>query len=260
MPPMTVHVAGVGVAMPGLEGWEAAAAALRGDRVWSPAAVQAPRASVLPRTEARRATGIVHLAVRAADEALPVAQAGDDELASVFASAEGDMATLEHICRSLAAPEPWVSPHRFHNSVHNAPAGYWSIAARCHGSSTSLSAGDTTAAAGLLEALGLVLADGHERCLLVVYDEAASPALTTVRANRVPFAAALLLCGDGDGPRLSVSQVDAAPSGCRVAAFDALRESSAAAGILPLLACLAAGGGRTVLPCQASGIAVEVTG
>ena len=32
----------------------------------------------------------------------------------------------------LAADPRELSPTRFHNSVHNAPAGYWTVAAHCH--------------------------------------------------------------------------------------------------------------------------------
>ena len=47
-----------------------------------------------------------------------------------------------------------LSPTRFHNSVHNAPAGYWGIATGAHGPHRlRLCAYDASFAAGLLEAL-----------------------------------------------------------------------------------------------------------
>ena len=54
--------------------------------------------------------------------------------------------------------KPWrptereLSPTRFHNSVHNAPAGYWSIATQSREPSTSLCRDDESFQAALLEA------------------------------------------------------------------------------------------------------------
>ena len=50
------------------------------------------------------------------------------DAAVVFASGDADGENLHHILESLATPEHEVSPTRFHNSVHNAAAGYWNIA------------------------------------------------------------------------------------------------------------------------------------
>ena len=38
--------------------------------------------------------------------------------------------TIHAVCTALTEPDYPVSPTRFSNSVHNAPAGYWSIAAK----------------------------------------------------------------------------------------------------------------------------------
>ena len=46
-----------------------------------------------------------------------------------------------------------MSPIRFHNSVHNAAAGYWTIGTDCHEPYTALSAFEDTFGEGLLEAL-----------------------------------------------------------------------------------------------------------
>ena len=43
----------------------------------------------------------------------------------------GDGQNCHEICQALASAERQLSPTRFHNSVHNAAAGYWSIADRC---------------------------------------------------------------------------------------------------------------------------------
>ena len=88
-----------------------------------------------------------------------LAEAG--EIATVFASCGGDGPITHQICEVLAGPDRAVSPTAFHNSVHNAPAGYWSIATRSRAPSTSLCGHDGSFAAGLLEAATQVLAEGR---------------------------------------------------------------------------------------------------
>ena len=48
-------------------------------------------------------------------------------LRPVFASGNGDGITVGAILEMLTKPDGFVSPTQFHNSVHNAAAGYWSI-------------------------------------------------------------------------------------------------------------------------------------
>ena len=49
-------------------------------------------------------------------------------LATVFTASGADGDNCHEICQMLATADRQISPTRFHNSVHNAPAGYWSIA------------------------------------------------------------------------------------------------------------------------------------
>ena len=72
-------------------------------------------------------------------------------LASVFASANGDGVVIDAILRMLASTPHAVSPTQFHNSVHNAPSGYWGIAMRATPASTSLCGYDGSLACGLIE-------------------------------------------------------------------------------------------------------------
>ena len=83
-----------------------------------------------------------------------VAHAGRDPagVATVFTSSSGDPDTIHQILETLASDQRELSPTRFHNSVHNAPAGYWSIATQSREPSTSLSHDDESFQAGLLEA------------------------------------------------------------------------------------------------------------
>ena len=101
-----------------------------------------PAPAGLPSAERRRTGPVVRAALAAAHEA--VAQSGRDAatLAAVFASSGGDGGNFHAICETLASDDPQLSPTRFHNSVHNAPAGYWSIATRAMAASNVLCAYD----------------------------------------------------------------------------------------------------------------------
>jgi Beta-ketoacyl synthase, N-terminal domain len=137
---MRVFVEGVGLLGPGLNGWQASRPLLAGDApfVYMPTVVTA--SDLLPAAERRRTGLPVKLALAAGQEAF--VQSGRDAAltASVFTSSAGDGENLHQICATLASPEREISPTRFHNSVHNAPAGYWSIATHSRQASTSLCA------------------------------------------------------------------------------------------------------------------------
>ena len=77
----------------------------------------------------------------------------------------GDLAITDYMCETLATDPTAVSPTKFHNSVHNAAAGYWTIAAGAMEPATAISA---DFAMGLLEALAQ-LATGADAVLLVGY-------------------------------------------------------------------------------------------
>lgn len=255
-------VAGVGVVGPGLSSWDAARPILAGASPYRPAPVGRIDAGRLPRNERRRATATVRLASAAAFQALPEAACGDEALPSVFASSDGDTDTFDRICRSLAEPEPWISPHGFHNSVHNAPSGYWSIASGIRGPSTSLSAYDDSFAAGLLEAWTTVAGEPSGRCLLVAYDQRIPAALEPVRGITETFACALYLVRTPvqGAPRLKLS-VDAGAviDTLDDPALEALRCANPAARGLGLLRLLAASRpGRVTVPWHESCLALEV--
>src|SRR5688572_11813713 len=135
---MKAYVQGAGVLAPGLESFHAAREILAGSRPYALAPMTAPAPEILPAVERRRAAESVRYALSAAQEALAMSGISTRDTASVFASSGGDGHTLHQICEALAGPERAVSPTRFHNSVHNAAAGYWSIATGCRAASSSL--------------------------------------------------------------------------------------------------------------------------
>lgn len=109
----------------------------------------------LSATERRRVGKMVRLALTVGRTAVQAAYVDAGKLATVFTSSSGDGDNCDAIFTTLAATEKserFISPTRFHNSVHNAAAGYWSIANQCMMPSTSLCAYNASFAAGLMEA------------------------------------------------------------------------------------------------------------
>lgn len=197
---------GAGVLAPGLRGWQAARRVLAGedDYRYEPAAD--PAVEALPPNERRRVARTVRWAMAAALEAAREAGVDAASQASVFASSSGDGDTLQQICEALARETREISPTRFHNSVHNAAAGYWSIAAGARRASTTVCAHDSSFAAGLLEAAALLHA-GEASVLLVAYDLPYPEPLRSARPIEEPVSAALVLSRDAGNARLARWQV-----------------------------------------------------
>ena len=148
--PLSVRITGIGVLGPGLSGWPQARELLRDGSAWRTAATVLPPPARLAAAERRRSGAIVRLSLAVADEACAMAGADVQRIATVFASSAADTANCHALCETLAQPERAVSPTRFTNSVHNAPAGYWHIATASRAPSTSLCAHDASFGAGLL--------------------------------------------------------------------------------------------------------------
>ena len=233
-------IAGIGVIGPGIVSWRDAVAALTGSASFSAQAevLRAAPAS-LPANERRRVSPLIRMVLQCCEDTLAECSAEYPAIGSVFASSCGDLAIVDKILRALALPDKPVSPTLFHNSVHNSPAGYWSIARGGHSGSISVSAHDSSFVAGLLNAAGLVLSDAGPT-LLVAYDCAAPPALAPFRPFLASFAVGLLLV---DAPtRWSMSIQLREANLCTTLddpALEAMRVGNPAARSLPLLAQLA---------------------
>lgn len=232
----------VGVTTPGMQDWPTARQVLRGECRYEPDVMLHPAAAMLPANERRRAVTSVRWALTAAQEAINASSHAAKDVATVFASSGGDGETLHALCAALASPEREVSPTRFHNSVHNAPAGYWSIAAGQRQASVSLCGYDTSFAVGLVEAASQVCVE-RSAVLLVAYDIPYPQPLHAARTVTQPFAVALLLTetpGREALCRCRMSLESVAVEGTRApgAVASALADNPAARAI-PLLAMLA---------------------
>jgi len=190
MSTMRIAVEGFGLWAPGLGDIDALIGMLAGETVAPPPA--RPPAARLPPNERRRAPESVLLAAEVADQAVRMSGRDAAGLACVFASSHGDQAITDYMCATLAQAPTELSPTRFHNSVHNAAVGYWTIATGCHAASIAVCAHRESFGAGLLEAVSLVQADAQP-VLLVCSDIAGSGPLQEMTGSTVAFGAALVL-------------------------------------------------------------------
>ena len=241
MSTLSACIEGVGVLGPGLPDWPTCAAVLAGTSAYRSARTVLPSPEVLPPAERRRAGRVIKLALAIGAQA--VAHAGHEArgLASVFSSSGGDGDNCHEICAALADSERLISPTRFHNSVHNAAAGYWSIAYGCTEASVTVCAYDASFAAGLIEALSQIAHDGCA-VLLFAYDADYPPPLHEQRPIGDAFGVSLLL-GPPESPcalaNLKMELCQRPSTRLDRPDLEALRLSIPAARSLPLLQLLA---------------------
>jgi len=238
----SAFIESVGLLGPGLKDWPQAARVLAGHAAYAPERTALPPPAGLPPAERRRTGPAVRIALAVAHEAVAASGRDAATLATVFTSSGGDGHNCHVICETLAGADRQLSPTRFHNSVHNAPAGYWSIAAHAMAPSSVLCAYDGSFAAGLLDSLGHATVDATPT-LLVAFDTDYPPPMRDVRPIPDAFGVALVLAPEA-GPR-SLARIDArltnAPATVLASReLEQLRRENPAARALPLLDALAA--------------------
>jgi hypothetical protein len=192
MDALVVHIEGIGWWSPGIADWNSAADFLRGDATPPTDGDARPGAAILPPNERRRAPEPVVLACEVAMQACAMADRAPAELPCVFASVHGDLVITDALCATLAADPLELSPTRFHNSVHNAAAGYWTVAAHCHAASSAVSASHGSFAAGLLEAAIQAHAE-QTPVLFAAYDNSVRGPLADVVHGSAPFGVAFVV-------------------------------------------------------------------
>jgi hypothetical protein len=197
----TAYLDGIALWTPLLPGWDVAAPVLRGDAPPPEKVAARPSPAMLAPTERRRAPDTVAIALEVGARACECAGIDPKAVASVFASTHGDLAINDYMSDTLAREPHLLSPIRFHNSVHNAAAGYWSIGTGSMQPYTALTAWGDTFGEGLLEAL--VQADtGGRPVLLVAYDVEARGPLAAMQPSRGIVGVALVVA-----PRAGPSSV-----------------------------------------------------
>ncbi len=206
---LVAGIVGVSVWGPGLEGWAASQPVLAGAKPYEPCLSPPPVPAILAPTERRRTGPVVRLALAVAQETALSSGLPSGSLRSVFGSSNGDGVVVGGLLEALAAAqdgERVVSPTAFHNSVHNAAAGYWSIATAGQQPATCLGAHDWTWAAALLKAMTEVVAD-REAVLLCCYDHPLPVPLSTLRPTASAFGIGLVLAPLGMGMPMATIRV-----------------------------------------------------
>ncbi|MGY3041352.1 hypothetical protein ACVWWQ_002984 [Rhodanobacter sp. TND4EL1] len=244
MSTLDVYVDGVGLWSPQLADFESLRRVLDGQSPEPPA--RRPAAVVLPANERRRAPESVLLAAEVAGQAISMSGQDAATVACVFASSHGDQAITDYMCATLAEVPTELSPIRFHNSVHNAAVGYWTIATGCHAPSTAIAAQRASFGAGLLEAASQACSE-QRPVLLVCSDFTGAGPLLEVTACTQAFGCALLLAPTRSAAsvaRLRLTLTNARPSSTLNPPLAGWRESNPSAAALPLLVQLVQGHGR----------------
>jgi hypothetical protein len=256
---LRLYVEGIGLWSPQLADFAALRSLLGGTTPAPPGA--RPAAATSPANERRRAPAGVLLAVEVAGQALAMSGRDAATLACVFASSHGDQSITDYMCATLAQAPTELSPIRFHNSVHNAAVGYWTIATGCHAPSTAVCAQHASFGAGLLEAASQVAAEQYP-VLLVCSDVEGSGPLGEVTRCRQPFGAALVLAPQAGAATLARLDLQLTAGTIDTPLAEPLadwREGNPSASGLPLLALLAGAGGTCQLPASAaSGLRIDM--
>ncbi|MEA5124964.1 beta-ketoacyl synthase chain length factor [Xanthomonas floridensis] len=208
---LAASIEGIGFWSQGLPSWEAARALVHGAALQETPARPAPQ--LLAANERRRAPDTVAVSLEAALAACTAAGRDPASLPSVFTSTHGDLAITDYMCTTLASDPLAISPTKFHNSVHNAAAGYWTIGAGAMTPATAISASDASFAQGLLEAL-VQLTAGVEAVLLAGYDARSVGPLGRISPSQGLLGGALVLgsAGQAGKPQLSARLDDGTPS------------------------------------------------
>jgi len=243
------YIEGIGLLGPGLTDWPGSQAVLSGRQAYQPHKTVLPPPALLPAAERRRSGAIVKLTLATGLEAIAAAGLDAADLPSIFSASGGDGENCHAICAMLASDAREISPTRFHNSVHNTAAGYWSIATGAMTTASVLGAFEASFGAGLLEALTRVVVDNTSSVLLAC-DTAYPEPLHSVRPIPDAFGIALVLAPQRSVRSLAQITVNLTGAGAdRLddAALEGLRKAIPAARGLPLLCSIACRQDRQVV-------------
>ncbi|MFK5984967.1 MAG: beta-ketoacyl synthase chain length factor [Pseudomonadota bacterium] len=246
---ITLYLKGISLIAPGMANWQIAKKIFTDKQVYNPAKVDKKLSTLLPANENRRCSRTTKLALSCIQQlfdAYPISSRQYyQQLAYIFTSCNGDLTIFHQIATALAQAGRPVSPIKFHNSVHNAPAGYSAIVLESQSASTSITAYEDSFAAGLLEA-AVQASIKQQDCLLCGYDEVPPEPLLSLFPVKDDFAYTLLLSTQPAENkqqqlcRLDISITKEQPiSQMENQLFEDLRLCNPQAKILPLLSALA---------------------
>lgn len=239
-----MYIQSIGLAGSGFNNWEQAKMILNSEESFSIDPTDAYKITILKPNEARRTSTTIKIALQTAEESLSNSSFQADQLFSVFVSSDGDPNILQSICQELATADKFVSPTQFHNSVHNAPAGYWSIGQQSMQGINSIACGDCSVAGALIEADSLLQA-GEDAVLVVCFDLKSPTPLDSARNITYSLSSSMIVTREStidslfsaELKLLSAKSAEITPIADPV--LEELRVDSPAATGLPLLKSLA---------------------
>ncbi len=205
---LACHVLGAGAWGPGFSNWPQLKALLQNSDGRDELVAVPPKPEIIPANERRRSPLPVRIAVETSWQAVQQAGINADQLACVFGSGLGDTQITDYMCRTLTTELKQLSPTKFHNSVHNAAAGYWTISTGCMKSATSIAAYHETAGLALLEATTQAIYQ-DEPVLMTLFDTKAHSVYHDIFACELDFAGALVI-SPADGGEAALARLEIA--------------------------------------------------
>jgi hypothetical protein len=157
--------------------------------------IAGPKPQIIPANERRRAPLPVRLAVESSCQASQMANIDPKDLSCVFVSGFGDTQLTDYMCSVLASESKELSPTKFHNSVHNAAAGYWTISTGCQQAANSVAGFQHSVALTLMEGI-LQCVEENKPVLLTFFDAPVTAMLTDILGQGNSFSFALIVVPD----------------------------------------------------------------
>ena len=190
---MIAYIESIGLQAPGLEGWQSSLPILQGQTSYESVPLSKYSPQFLPANERRRTTSTIKLALRTAAETVQNYSAADiASMPTLFCCVDGDTEVSAKMTHATLQDDPMISPIHFHNSVHNAPAGYWMIGQGNQQAASAISAGQYQIGNSLVEAM-TQLDDTQSKVLLVMYDLPIDPIIESFQPDMHPFGFGLVL-------------------------------------------------------------------
>jgi hypothetical protein len=132
--------------------------------------LKAADAALLEGPLRRRASPLTRISVDVFEQATRAAGVDPATIPTIWATAHGEHGTAIKLLKMMLRGEGKVSPTHFHNSVHNTPSAYASIAAGNGSASTTLTGGPELVSSAILEAF-CHLDAGTPEIVVVLGDE-----------------------------------------------------------------------------------------
>lgn len=235
---MIAYIEHIGLQAPGLEGWKDSLQILQGHLPYKAEPLSKYSPQFLPPNERRRTTPTIKLALRTAESAVQEYSKADiANMPTLFCCVDGDTEISAKMTRAILQDEPMVSPIHFHNSVHNAPAGYWMIGQGNQQAASAISAGQYQVGNSLIEGMSQ-LHETSSKILLVMYDLPVDPVIETYQPEMTVFGVGLIISFQKTENSLAKLELSLTPGQVTPPKDEWFGENGAAQ-LLPLLKALA---------------------